>query len=341
MVRLQKIPIIALLAIFPLVSFASISFQSGEGWPTYTKNGIGYGFTQDNIVYRYYGGQVFKANDDFISSGIKIEACWNVASTTPGDSSQGIAIYESDTYTPSETIELATWTYVGEWRNYLSFCENGDITETILSGSYYFEDRSYTFTRGKYYALVISSADMHEDIKYTRTSPDTNAVSICGDSLDLFCGGFALTNSTSTYGLWVSFDGQASAPNIYGACIIDTFPYFDIQNCLSNSFTFLFIPDDQIIDDFSNITFASSTPFSYLYQMNGYLTTIRDATSTSTPKIVIYAPNTTVTIFSVASTSSLFGSGANTIKQFLTWIIWLVAMFVAIFEIYYFIRKSE
>jgi hypothetical protein len=316
-------------------------YQTGEGWPTYTKNGVGYGFVQDSSVYRYYGGQVFRANEDFKASGVKIEACYNVASTTIGDTSQGLEIYESDTYTPSQAIELSTWTYIGQWRDYLPFCEDADIQERTLSGAYFFEDRTYTFKKGKYYALVISSRGIHENIKYTRTSPNSNAVSVCGDGLDLFCGGFVLTHSTSTYGLWLSFDGLANAESIYGACIISEFPYFDIQKCITNAFAFLFVPDDDIVQSFSNISFASSSPFSYLYQVSGYLKTIRDATATNTPKIVINAPHNSFTIFSIASTSPMFGSGANTIKQFLTWIIWIVAMFVAVYEIYYFIRKTE
>ncbi len=335
--------VLLLISIFfvPDVSLASISYGSGQGWASYSKNGIGYGFIQDSLLYRYYGGQVFQANDDFISSGINIEGCWNVASTTPGDSSIAISIFENDTYNASQSIDLASWSYIGTWRNYTEFCELGDVVETTLSGSYYFEDRTYQFTGGKWYAFVIDDPAIHEDFKYTRTSPDINAISICGDGNDGFCGGTVITNSTSTYGLWLSFDGLASAESIYGACVIATFPYFDIQQCLSNWATWAFIPDQSSINQISNISFASTSPFSYLYQLNGYLVTLRDGSATQTPKIIINTPVTNVTIFSVASSTEILGSGASYIKQFLTWGIWFMALFVAIFEIYYFIRRSE
>jgi len=263
----------------PFTAAASISFNPGEGWPTLTKNGVGYGFTQDSSIYRYYGGQVFRAEDNFSSAGAIVEACSTVASTTSPVPEITVDVYVSDTYTPSETLEFATWEYLNTWGNYLSFCENSDIVETTVSGAVYFDDRTIQFEEGRYYALVIGNAVAHEDTKYSRTSPDTNAVSICGDGMDLLCGGYALTNSTSTYGVWLSFDGLAAAESIYGACRIPSLPYFDIQQCLVNAAVFLFVPSDETLDEWQALTLASTTPFGYLYAIPDTLQDIYATTS--------------------------------------------------------------
>jgi len=133
--------------------------------------------------------------------------------------------------------------------------------------------------------------------------------------------------------------GSVPVNQNYGASstpvICDT---FDIGCYISTSIAFLFSPSEFLVSEFENITFASSSPFSYLYDLSGYVDTLRN--STGTPILLeVAAFGATTTILDTAAIGNF--QGVSTAKNIFGWVIWIVALFVAYAEVYKFFFKDQ
>jgi hypothetical protein len=256
--------IIILALIIPQITYAGLYYEAGQGWPTYTKNGIGHGGIQDEVLWSYYGGQVFTAQDNFTAWGVKMEYCHD-ATTTNMLQPLAVEVFESENWTATSTLDENDWTYLTFWEAPESpLCQDDGVKEEILSGYPWFEIREVQFVKGRKYFIKIYDGVDHANTKYTRTSPNSNAVSIC--VIDIFCGGYHKVHSTGVYGLWMSFEGTSQLDMIYGACITSEFPYFNIQQCIVNAAKYLFIPKYESVAQFATLDdlVLSQYPFNIL-----------------------------------------------------------------------------
>lgn len=103
------------------------------------------------------------------------------------------------------------------------------------------------------------------------------------------------------------------------------------SNLVTCALTWAFFPSGRTLEEFSSITLASSSPFSYLYQMNGYLDTLKNGSATSS-KIIVPFMGTDITIFDTANICIMIPS-CTTIKDVLGWLIWVLVLFVAYREV--------
>lgn len=56
----------------------------------------------------------------------------------------------------------------------------------------------------------------------------------------------------------------------------------DISACITNAFSWAFVAPESSYQEVFSLTLASSTPFSYLYDLGGYFLTLRNGTASST-----------------------------------------------------------
>jgi len=116
---------------------------------------------------------------------------------------------------------------------------------------------------------------------------------------------------------------------------------FDIGCYLSTAFAFLFIPSVSPAEQFAEApSLASTTPFSYLYQLNGYVTTLRNGTASNTA-LVIPFNGEDLTVFNTADIESYLGGDTSVVRDTVGYLIWFLALFVAYREVYSIFQKKQ
>jgi len=140
---------------------------------------------------------------------------------------------------------------------------------------------------------------------------------------------FSTTGETATTSFCASGNPNclASQPPVSPECEFFT----DFGGCIAQSFAFLFIPTPEIANSLFDITLASSTPFNYLYELNGYFITLRDGTATST---IISTPfmGSTIVLFNSANIAAVVGtSWANLfviVRTLISYMIWFAVLLI-------------
>lgn len=131
-------------------------------------------------------------------------------------------------------------------------------------------------------------------------------------------------------------------PQIYSASSSNvSCSTFDIGCYIGTAFSFLFIPSISPSEQFAQApSIGSSTPFSYLYQMSGYVTTLRNGTASNTSLIIPFNGQD-LTVFNTADIESYLGGDTSVVRDTFGYMIWLLALFVAYREIYSIFHKKQ
>jgi hypothetical protein len=328
---------IAILFLFPVLSSAQVVTPT-----KYDPDDFRYGWDAP-VFTNLYGGTVFLPEETKSYDGFSFYACNELGNThyeyvdilhlTNGSS--------SDLYGDAETVTNIPVT--------ISPCPpDGSATSTfpeVVSGP---SATPFELVAGEYYAFRINGGldfinyyDSNEWIWGTTEAPNppARAIEFCSLSANFLCGN-TYFNVAESRTVFPSFDLDAHevAPET-PPCITDTLPYFDPIQCIVNAFSFLFVPDDVVLDEISSITLASSTPFSYLYQLKTYAQTIASGTPTSTVLVVPFM-GTDIEVFDTTKIDQYVES-SSTIRTWLTWIIWFVVLFVTYAEVQSVLHKRQ
>lgn len=127
---------------------------------------------------------------------------------------------------------------------------------------------------------------------------------------------------SKTYGMNISAESFYPAQTTYNASNTPiSCETFDIGCYIATSMGVLFVPDQSIVAEFSALTLASSSPFSYVYDVGTIATELNQA-GTTTLKFEIPVFGRNVTLFSTGSTTEYIGATnaatLNTMLQMVT-----------------------
>jgi hypothetical protein len=160
----------------------------------------------------------------------------------------------------------------------------------------------------------------------------------------VFCSGGTCQNASfgTTFhidSLTLKGEGLGIAPSSYSTSSSPvSCSTFDIGCYISTSFSFLLVPSSYTVDNLANITFSSSTPFNYLYDLSSYIDYLKNSSGTPL-KIEMNVFGATTTILDTSTIDQF--EGVDTAKNMLTWIIWILVLFVSYAEIYTFFFKKD
>lgn len=295
----------------------------GAGNPYRFYHGTGYGTFTSN-VYTQTGSATCIGSDTY-GGWYYVDQLQNIEFTTPLDGSQinayGTTVnidYENNINASQLNICIIDPENTPTFGNP---CESGGQAYSITSGSGNISfpyNVTATSTR-VFYASFGSSLDyIPQGVRYR----DYDRVSVG------FFTPAASSTATSTEGGVDPFLGLECGG-------------FNITDNLKCAAIFLFYPSPSVVGNFSNLTFASSSPFSYLYELNDYLVILRNGTGTTTI-LTIEAFGTSTEVFNNTKIDQYLPPGtANSIKTWLTYIIWFLGLFVAISDILAFFHVGK
>lgn len=216
---------------------------------------------------------------------------------------------------------------------------DGCITKFSFSTTSVTFGLTYTFssttpffipTINKFYYLVLQRRiSPDNDLDIWGTYSTTSYPTFCSDSLLNLtnCAGFTPYFILSSDVSFEIFDTtQISNRGINANCSIT-----DISGCIINALSWAFVPSQEVLTTFSQLTLASTTPFNYLYELQDYFVTLKNGVGTST---VLELPfmNGTLKFFDSQNISTVVGTDFATfftyVKTLLSYFIWFSLIFI-------------
>lgn len=209
-----------------------------------------------------------------------------------------------------------------------------------------------TFTLDRSLQLAQGGAYMFEIVPDPALGTSTNRIFVSAspkvgsDPTTLYIAPYGTTTGlTTTYGSYAGGSNYMSAPLILISSnnVAPNLPLDDIVNktceslldifCqLSKAIAWAFYPSQSVISIVSNISFASSSPFSYFYDLSDYAQTLKNGSS-SDPSLSVNI-GALSTSFSLSQIASSTGH-ANEVRSYIGYFVWFIALFGAIAQIKY------
>lgn len=170
---------------------------------------------------------------------------------------------------------------------------------------------------------------------------------LVSQALPVFCNSQHLSgshdNCDNIKTLNLTFDSVGSSTPFFGKNATSTVGVpatcniTDISGCIVNALSWAFIPSPTVLNQFSTLTLASSTPFSYLYEMRGYFITLETGSATST-RLTLPFMSGTLVLWDSNNMESVIGSSffklLQIIKQLISYLIWFSVLFIVWREVY-------
>lgn len=262
---------------------ASADQIAGQPYPVFTIDGTGYGTENNSVSYARFGGTAFVPETSFRASSVQVHGCSSNGSTTP------ILIYMDlyhalPSYVFGGTNDYATDAeLLDTWAGTFENCTFG-MADIDMNGAWDFDiaNLPLTFTANERYFFVFREADIQNNVIsdlsfYTSNAPADN-ISVC--RISAFCGGQFL--SEDNYTMWLSFAGTGQPPLADSPCVISELPYIDVQQCIINAGTYLFVPSEATIQEFNTMsTLASTTVFRLSYDSLELFNTLLGSNATT------------------------------------------------------------
>ena len=123
---------------------------------------------------------------------------------------------------------------------------------------------------------------------------------------------------------WIGSDGLGltdSIPTLSSSTQYQVCGITDIGGCISNAGVYLFAPNQTAVDKFRRLTLASSSPFTYVYDVPVLYTELFSQSTTTTLTISASTTLGVITFISPAMISNVPYAGR--IRIIIGWIIWL------------------
>jgi len=308
-----------LLLLFGVAFSASASQSTGTEFPHFTLDGTGFATESNALIYARFGGTAFTPETDFKALGVDLQLC-TTASTT--------ALTYLDVYQVGTGGQYASDVFIDTWAGNVSPCSmtGGDPVETRFDTLWNFDGEAYLFQAGTEYMLVFTESQYENypeawiDFKLGTTNAPARNISVC--TTPAFCAGFYLIENS--YSMYLTFGNTGVPPVADLPCVINELPYIDVQQCIVNALVFTFVPNQATVDQFGDLTLASSTPFSYLYEMQGIAQAMTNVSATTTG---ISAPimGENFTFLSSSMIASI--PFVNVIKLLITAMLWLTGVY--------------